>query len=480
MTFSFVDGTPEGRRPVSSKWRFTWKTNKDGKIEKFKARLVARGFSQIPNVDYFHSSSPCPSSASIKLMLAVANEKSLKLNHWDVKQAFTHAKLDEDVFLRLPAGCGEKSHKVVKAERAIYGLKQSGRQWGYHAADTLVENGFEQCKADPCVFRKMKDDVVVMIIVIYVDDILVAGSDDDCKELLASLNKAFPTKDLGECVWFDGCAVERDLEAGTLRISQTAYIDSIVNRFDVQSTSSIPASPGVDIGPKRDDESGGEWPVREAIGSMMWVSTFSRPDISFAVRAVARHAHAPAERHWKAIVKILAYLKETRDLGITYKRGSGLGLAVYVDASYADVEDRRSVSGLATTVGGTVISHGSKTQAIVSLSSTEAEYIAAGEGVKEALFVRAVLSFIAPETSGSSIQVLEDNQGAMALVQNPLSSARSKHIDVRYHFIRGLFRSGDISIKFVSTSEQHADMLTKALSKSSLQYHRRKLMNLPE
>ncbi|CAB1098368.1 unnamed protein product [Ectocarpus sp. CCAP 1310/34] len=476
-TFSFVDGTPEGRRPVSSKWRFTWKTNKDGKIEKFKARLVARGFSQIPNVDYFHSSSPCPSSASIKLMLAVANEKSLKLNHWDVKQAFTHAKLDEDVFLRLPAGCGEKSHKVVKAERAIYGLKQSGRQWGYHAADTLVENGFEQCKADPCVFRKMKDDVVVMIIVIYVDDILVAGSDDDCKELLASLNKAFPTKDLGECVWFDGCAVERDLEAGTLRISQTAYIDSIVNRFDVQSTSSIPASPGVDIGPKRDDESGGEWPVREAIGSMMWVSTFSRPDISFAVRAVARHAHAPAERHWKAIVKILAYLKETRDLGITYERGSGLGLAVYVDASYADAEDRRSVSGLATTVGGTVISHGSKTQAIVSLSSTEAEYIAAGEGVKEALFVRAVLSFIAPETSGSSIQVLEDNQGAMALVQNPLSSARSKHIDVRYHFIRGLFRSGDISIKFVSTSEQHADMLTKALSKSSLQYHRRKLMN---
>ncbi|CAB1116481.1 unnamed protein product [Ectocarpus sp. CCAP 1310/34] len=232
--------------------------------------------------------------------------------------------------------------------------------------------------------------------------------------------------------------------------------------------------------PKRDDESGGEWPVREAIGSMMWVSTFSRPDISFAVRAVARHAHAPAERHWKAIVKILAYLKETRDLGITYKRGSGLGLEVYVDASYADAEDRRSVSGLATTVGGTVISHGSKTQAIVSLSSTEAEYIAAGEGVKEALFVRAVLSFIAPETSGSSIQVLEDNQGAMALVQNPLSSARSKHIDVRYHFIRGLFRSGEISIKFVSTSEQHADMLTKALSKSSLQYHRRKLMNLPE
>ncbi|CAB1107080.1 unnamed protein product [Ectocarpus sp. CCAP 1310/34] len=190
-----------------------------------------------------------------------------------------------------------------------------------------------------------------------------------------------------------------------------------------------------ELRPKRDDEEGGEWPVREAIGSMMWVSTFSRPDVSFTVCAVARHAHAPAKRHWDAIQKILGYLKETRDLGITYKRGSGLGLAVYVDASYADTEDRRSVSGLATTVGGTVVS--------------QAEYIAAGEGVKEALFVRAVLSFVAPETSGSSIQVLEDNQGAIALVQNLLSSGRTKHVDVRFHFIRGLFRSGDISVKFV-------------------------------
>ncbi|CAB1112182.1 unnamed protein product [Ectocarpus sp. CCAP 1310/34] len=232
----------------------------------------------------------------------------------------------------------------------------------------------------------------------------------------------------------------------------------MVEHFDVQSTSRIPASPGGDLGPKREDEEGGEWPVREAIGSMMWVSNFSRPDVSSAVCTVARHAHAPAKRHWDAIQKILGYLKGTRDLGITYQRGSGV----------------------ATTVGGTVVSHGSKTQSIVSLSSTEAEYIATGEGVKGALFVRAVLSFIAPETSGSSIQVLEDNQGAIALVQNPLSSGRTKHIDVRFHFIRGLFRSGNISVNFVPTTEQHADVLTKALSRASLQYHRRKLMNLPE
>ncbi|CAB1107607.1 unnamed protein product [Ectocarpus sp. CCAP 1310/34] len=307
-------------------------------------------------------------------MLAVANEKGINLNHWDVKQAYTYATVHEAVFLRLPAECGDKSHQVVLAKRAIYGLKQSGRQWGYHAADTPVENGFEQCKADPFVFPNMVDEVVVMIIiVIYVDDILVVGSDEDCEELLASLNKKFPTKNLGE--W-----------------------------------------------PKREDEERGEWPLREAIGSMMWVSTFSRPDVSFAVRAVARHAHAPAKRHWDAIQKILGYLKGTRDLGITYQRGSGLGLAVYVDASYADTEDRRSATvgdasyadtedRRSATVGGTVASHGSKTQSIVSLSSTEAEYIAAGEGVNEALFVRAVLSFDAPETRGSSIQEADERVG---------------------------------------------------------------------
>ncbi|CAB1106840.1 unnamed protein product [Ectocarpus sp. CCAP 1310/34] len=289
----------------------------------------------------------------------------------------------------------------------------------------------------------MVDEVVVMIIVIYVDIILVDGSDEDCKELLASLNKKFPTKNLGECEWFDRCAIDRDVEAGTLNISETAYIDSMVKRFDVQSTSRIPASPGIDLGPRRDDEKGGEWPVREAIGSMMWVSAFSRPDVSFAARAVARHAHAPARRHWDAIQKILCYLK-----GTSASPTTGIGV----------------MAG----------------RSIGSLSSTEAEYIAAGEGVKDALFVRAVLSIVAPETRGSSIQVLEDNQGAIALVQNPLSSGRTNQIDVRFHFIRGLLRSGGVSVRFVPTTEQHADLLTKALSRASLQYHRRKLMNLPE
>ena len=471
-SFRVVDEIPEGRKAVGSKWVLGWKTDEKGKISKFKARLVARGFSQVRDVDYSHSSSPCPSAASIKLLLALANEKGMRLSHWDVKQAYIHAKLKEEVFMKLPPGCGSLSGKYVKLERALYGLKQSGREWGYEAANTLIENGLEQSRADPCIFRKVVDGVVVMIIAIYVDDMLVAGSKEECNALLASLNRKFPTKDLGECTWYDGCGIKRDLESGTLTISQSAYVESMMRRFDVTTTSLIPASPGADLGPKRADEPGGDWPVREAVGSMMWVAIFTRPDIANALRKVARHAHAPAERHWRAARKILAYLNGTRTLGITYVRGSGLDLGVYVDASYADEStNRRSVTGIAVTLGGTVISHASKTQPVVAASTSEAEYIEGAAGVKDALFAHKVLSFMAPETCGASIKVLKDNQGAIALIENPLSSARSKHIDVRYHFIRDLFRSKAITVEYVPTAEQHADLLTKALNRTNLEYH---------
>ena len=180
-------------------------------------------------------------------------------------------------------------------------------------------------------------------------------------------------------------------------------------------------------------------------------------------------------------MKVLSYLNGTKSLRITYVRGSGLSIDVYADADYADKDNsRHSVSGVAATLGGTVVRHVSKTQRDISLSTSEAEYTAAGEGIKEALFERVVLSFIVPETSGGSIKVLKDNQGAKALTENPLSSARSKHTDVRFHFIRDLFRTGNISVKYVKSAEQHADILTKALSRVNFQYHREHLINFSE
>ena len=466
-TFSMVDRVPKGRKPVSSKWCLDYKTDKKGNITKLKARLVATGFMQIHDVDSTHFSSPCPSSASVKLILAVANEKGLPLRHFDVVQAYICAALDEEVYLKRSGGCGEKSRKTTKLERAIYGLNQSGRKWGPMWADTLIEDDFEQCKADPRIFRNIVDGVVVMIVGVDVDDLLVVGgSEEDCESLLVSLNKTFPTNDLGEYIWYHGCGIARNVELGTIKLSQEACVESLMRRFNVHSTCNIPAFPRADLGPKREDKPGGDWPVRELVGSLLWLSTTTRPDITHAVRAVARYAHEPTERLRKVITKISSYLNGTKSMGITYVRGSGLSIDVHADADYADKDyRRRSGSGVAVTLGGTVVSDVSKTQRVVSLSTSKTEYVIAGEGVKEALYVRAVLSFIAPETSGARINVLKNNQGAKSLIENPLSSSQSKQIDVCFNFIRDLFKTEKISIEYVKSAEQHADNLTKVLSR---------------
>ena len=176
----------------------------------------------------------------------------------------------------------------------------------------------------------------------------------------------------------------------------------------------------------------------------------------------------------------MAYLRETRELGLTFVRGSGLDLTAYSDADYAnESNDRRSVSGTVVTLGGAAVSWASSTQRCMTMSTTEAEYVALGEGVKEALFTGAVLSFICPELSGSCVRVFEDNQGAIALANNPLSSSRSKHIHVRFHFVRELLRSRKIDIQFVAWNQQHSDTLTKSLAATPFKCHPRFLLNLP-
>ncbi|CAN0417780.1 unnamed protein product [Ascophyllum nodosum] len=211
----------------------------------------------------------------------------------------------------------------------------------------------------------------------------------------------------------------------------------------------------------------------------MWLVVMSRPDITNAVRAVSRHSNNPAERHWKAVLQIIRYLLGTKDLSLTFEWGSRLEISVFAGANYAEkADDRRSVSGVALTVGRSSVSWFSSTQKIVTLSTTEAEYVALGDGVKEALFVKEVLSFIIPFISENCIKVFVDNDGAISLENNSLSSARTKRIDVRFHFIRELTRSKTISVEYVPTQEQRADILAKALTGSIFKEHRDFLMNL--
>ena len=246
----------------------------------------------------------------------------------------------------------------------------------------------------------------------------------------------FTTVDLGELCLFTGCAVIQDIENGITKINLKTFIETLARRFDVTTTAPYPATPGANLGPRMEGESGGTWPYREAVGVLMWLVVWSRVEIANSTRVVARHANDPTERHWQAVLQIIQYLLGTKNLSLTYKRGPDFTLSVYTDANFAEgADDRRSVSEVVVTVGSATVSWLISTQKIVTLSTTEAECVALGDGVKEALFAKGVASFLVPSLTEKIILAIVDNEGAINLASNPLSSARTKHIDVRFHFV---------------------------------------------
>ena len=458
-TFTLAVKIPVGCNVIDARWVFKWKADETGKIVKAKARLVAKGFKQKYGVDYLETFSPTANAASMRLLVALACKYNLELLHWDIEQAFVQSELDHEVFMKLPPGCGSMSGKVVRLNKSLYGLKQASRTFYKRLVSDLKRIGFEQSLSDPCVLRFMMGDEVMGMVAIHVDDILYAGTKSLVKVVVEALGDSLPTKNLGEVKFFLGCAFIRDREAGTIEISQESYIRSVLESFNICRTSPIPASLANDNRSLMEDEGAGDVPFREVVGSLMWIANQTRPDISNAVRAVARHSHEPKRSHWKAAQKILNYLLETAHLTLKFKQDStvDVGTLVYVDADFASkATDRRSVSGALVFVAAMLVVWISRTQKCVSQSTSEAEYLAMGDGVKEALFVNGILQFLRPSVESRKIEVLEDNEGAIALAENPLSSCRSKHIDVRQHFLRNLTEEGVIEITHVSSEEQHA------------------------
>ncbi|CAM9459186.1 unnamed protein product [Scytosiphon promiscuus] len=314
-TFTVLDKLPVGEKAVSSRSVFSSKSDNDGMIAKTKARLVAEGFMQREGVNFFQTSAPTPSAASVKIVLAVANKLGYPVYHFDTAQALTQAESDCTLYMTLPGGCGDLSGKIVRLEKALYGLRQSGLLWNELLVHKfMMRHGMEQWKTDPCVFREIWDGKVVLILV-HVDDMAVAGEDDEVREIHAVLNEDFTTNNLGRLSLFTGCVVAQDVEMGFPTITQMAFIETLGRRFDVSATSEFPASPGGILEARMEGESGGPWAYREAVGSLMWLVTMARPDFANAVRAVARHSHSPTERlhsptegHWKAVLKIIQYL----------------------------------------------------------------------------------------------------------------------------------------------------------------------------
>ena len=468
---------PKGVNIVGSKIVFKVKKNPDGSIERYKCRLVARGFTQRYGCDFRETFAPVASSTTVRLFLAVCTQMGFEVRQLDITAAYLQGELKEHtIYMRPPKGSAPEG-KVWKLLKSVYGLKQAGLVWGRKLSTYLINDlKFTRCPADPCLFMKDTQGGVIYVCS-YVDDCIYAGNSTRMlDEFRNALKKKFGIRDLKEPTWFLGLNVEYDQNGGTLKLHQSSYILEAGKKYGVVSshTYKTPFDPNMTFDePKEGEELSKEKQelYMRLIGTLNYAATQTRPDISVNVSVLSQFMARASEAHLKAAFRVLMYLYRTHNEGITYKRVGGL--LGFSDASFAPNGKtgtgwRRSRSGGLFIYAEGAVSWFSKNQTCVALSTAEAEYIALSLATQEAVWLRKMLSFLGHHQDGPTT-IYEDNQAAQVIATTEMDSKRSKHIDVRYHYTREKCLEGIVKIVWCSTESMIADMLTKSLDVTKLQ-----------
>jgi hypothetical protein len=443
------------------------KPGPDGRIERRKVRLVAGGHKQQKGINYDDTFATAAKINSIRAILALAADRDWEIDQVDVVGAYLNSELEEEVYMEAPKGVlpeGEKN-LVCRLLKALYGLKQSGRAWYRKMLRDFLEMGFVVSLGDQSVFiRKTKDGILV--VPVSTDDMVVAGT----TRLLVNafkkeLGERYEITDGGEIHWLLGFEVRRNRSARTISLNQRAYLESMANRFELADAKPVwtPMEVGAVLSKDQCPTEPIRAPYQEACGHVLWPAIISRPDVQFAVGLLARFMQNPAEVHWAALKRVMRYLYTTRDLWLTLGGGAG-GLEGFCDADWAMQLDRHSVSGYVFRIGGGAITWSSKRQSIVALSTAEAEYIAAVHAAKEAMWLRILLNELDAGPNGAVV-LRCDNQSAIALCKDSKFHARTKHFDIRYHFIREAVENRSIAISYIPSDQNIADILTKALAR---------------
>jgi Reverse transcriptase (RNA-dependent DNA polymerase) len=462
---------PPGRNIVGSKWVYRVKRTADGAIDKYKARLVARGFTQVYGTDYFETYSPVAKMTSFRTILALAARHDWDVDSFDFDGAYLNGELGENevIYMQNPPGydSGEGSVKYLK--KSLYGLKQAGRKWYDTLKRSLADLGFRVSDADPGVFHTRVGEHPI-IIAVHVDDCAITSSSGELlQDYKRKIDAQHSITDLGPIHWLLGIKITRDRSVRTLSLAQGSYIDTIIKRFNLGDAKPIPfpMSPGISFSTKDAPADKTEamrmakTPYREAIGSLMYACVATRPDISFAVSTLSQFLENPGEAHWEAAKRVFRYLAGTKGHTLTYG-GERHELTGYTDADGASQDHRRAISGHAFLIDGGVISWSSRKQELVTLSTAEAEYVAATHAAKEGIWLRRLIGELFGTFSEPTIMHC-DNQAALTLATTDNFHARTKHIDIRYHFIRHTVNSGAIKLVYCPTDDMVADILTKAL-----------------
>ncbi|KAJ1704540.1 hypothetical protein LUZ63_004319 [Rhynchospora breviuscula] len=465
-----LEELPRNKVAIGCKWVYCIKYHADGRVERYKARLVALGNRQVQGVDYIETFAPVAKMVSVKTFLAVAVARGWELHQMDVHNAFLHGDLNEEVYMRLPPGfTHSQPGKVCRLRKSIYGLRQAPRMWFAKLTTALETYGFVQSKADYSQFTYHKGDAFIAIL-IYVDDLVVAGNNSDAiHDFKQYISEVFHMKDLGALKYFLGIEIARGPTG--LFLSQRKYALDMLAECGLLGAK--PATTPLEQNHKLAESIGEKVKdperYRRLVGRLIYL-TITRPELSYSVHTLAQFMHEPLEAHYDAALRVIRYLKGNPGQGVLLRADSKLQLNGYCDSDWASCPTtRRSLTGYFVLLGGSPVSWKTKKQPTVSRSSAEAEYRSMANATCELLWLKSFLKSL-DVAHEKPMNLYCDSHAALHIATNPVFHERTKHIELDCHFVRDKIKDGFIATQYVRSSEQLADILTKALGKQQFHY----------
>lgn len=468
---------PPGQRPISLRWVFKLKKDPTGIIVRYKARLVAKGYVQRAGIDFEEVFAPVARFDLVRLLTALAAHHGWEVHHMDVKSAFLNGDLAEEVFVAQPPGfeLAGQEHKVFKLAKALYGLRQAPRAWNAKLDSSLLSLGFERSDSEHGIYMRGTGGSL-LIIGVYVDDLIITGARPrELSNFKEEMKKLFQMSDLGRLTYYLSIEVRQTGHGITL--CQSGYAQKLLEKASMAECkpSAVPMEAKLKLSKDSTAPATDATFYRSLIGSLRYLVQ-TRPDITFAVSFLSRFMEKPTLEHLTAAKHLLRYIAGTLTLGCVYLRGSGQpSLIGYTDSDLGgDVDDRKSTTGSLFFLDKSPISWQSTKQKVVSLSSCEAEYVAGAYTTCQGIWLSRLLA----EATSAEIKppaILIDNKSAIHLSKNPVFHDRSKHIEIRYHFIRDKVEAGKVKVDHVNTGEQLADILTKSLGRVRFQELRAKI-----
>jgi hypothetical protein len=497
-------------KAIGCKWVYRLKTNKDGLVYKWKSRLVAKGFSEVLGQSYLADEvyAPVCDYSSLRTMLSIANQRGWGLYQVDISNAYLHSTLPRPQYMVQPPGFERSDDDgkpyVCKLLRGLYGTKSGGYHWHRTFDEFIKSLGFSQLSGDACFYKAVTEQGEIWLC-LYVDDVTVAASSEEVyRWFIGELGARFPINptESGDLDWILSMAIIRDKERGTLKLNQERAIIKLYQSLGLDEIDAAkPRGPVVtpmaaERLPKveQPEFSKDEFDYLSVLGSVLHINMLTRPDISFAVNNLSRHASCPGKRHRDTLVRVVRYLFDTRELGVTYYRDghksvpdffvggvhpcttSSNHLVTFADSDYAMDYTRRSTSGYTIMLNGGPVTWSSKLQKSTAQSTAEAEIIAATEAAKEALHLRLLLVELGLIPEGETMIIYEDNAACMAQAQQLRNRRAAKHYEVRLRFLQDHVVAKNIKFVYCPTKEQLADSFTKPLDKQLFMEHRQRLL----